>query len=96
MAITKTWKIYGKDGHRQRMSFGESVNDDWSNDAVGIRRFEAINADMTGTNEYTIIKITRNTAQECDDELEGQISDGYFECACVGEVVEIDVQEVDA
>lgn len=97
MAITKTWKVYGADGHRQRMSFGESVRDDFtgSNEWIkGIRIFEAINADKTGTNDYTIIKITRETAQECDDELEGQISDGYFENARVGKVVEIDVQEV--
>lgn len=94
MAITKTWKVYGAEGHRQRMSFAESVRYDWSDDKVGVRIFEAINSDKTGTNEYSIIKITRETAQECDDELEGHISDGYFENARVGKVVEIDVQEV--
>lgn len=89
MAVTKTWKVYGADGHRQRMSFGESVRDDFtgSNEWIkGIRIFEAINADKTGTNDYTIIKITRETAKECDEELEGQISDGYsrdHECVII-------------
>lgn len=97
MATTKMWKIYGAEGHRQRMSFGESVRDDFtgSNEWIkGIRIFEAINADKTGTNDYTIIKITRETAQECDEELEGQISDGYFENARVGKVVEITEKEI--
>lgn len=97
MAVTKMWKVYGAEGHRQRMSFGESVRDDFtgSNEWIkGIRIFEAINADKTGTNDYTIIKITRETAQECDEELEGQISDGYFENARVGKVVEITEKEI--
>lgn len=96
MAITKIWKVYGAEGHRQRMSFGESVRDDFtgSNEWIkGIRIFEAINSDKTGTNEYSIIKITRETAQECDEELWGQISDGYFENARTGKVVEITEEE---
>lgn len=44
---------------------------------------------MTGTNEYTIIRITRNTAEECERELDGQISDGFFENCVVGKVIEV-------
>lgn len=96
MAITKIWKVYGAEGHRQRMSFGESVKYDWTgcNEYIkGTRIFEAINADKTGTNDYTIIKITRDTVEECEATLEGQISDGYFENSRTGKVVEITEEE---
>lgn len=89
MAVTKTWKVYGMDGHRQRESFGPSVVWDWSCKADGVRIFEADNFDKTGTHDYTIVRITRNTADECDDEMEGQISDGYFENSRVGKIVEV-------
>ena len=93
MAITRTWKVYGMfDGerwHRQRESFNPSVTWDWSCEADGVRIFEADNFDITGTHDYTIIRITRNTWEECGREMEGQISDGYFENSRVGAVVEV-------
>ena len=89
MSVTRTWMVYGVDGHRQRQSFGESVNWDWSNERDGVRIFEADNFDKTGTHDYSLIRITRNTWDECGDEMEGQISDGYFENSRVGKVVEI-------
>lgn len=90
--VTKAWKVYGRDGHRQRESFFDSARYDFS-DGEDIRIIELINADMTGTNDYSIICITRNTAQECYDELEGQLSDGAFENSAYGEVVEIQKEE---
>lgn len=89
MAVTKTFKVYGIEGHRQRMSFDESVKWDWSDERDGVRIFEADNSDKTGTNDYSLIRITRNTAKECYDELDGQLSDGYFENCNVGKVVEV-------
>ena len=89
MSVTRTWKVYGNDGHRQRASFDESVKWDWSNKVDGVRIFEADNYDKTGTHEYSLIRITRNTYDECDEEMEGQICDGYFENCRVGKVVEI-------
>ncbi len=88
MAVTRAWKVYGADGHRQAMSFGESVHWDWSNQKE-TRIFEADNFDKTGTNEYSLIRITRDTEKECFDELNSQISDGYFENVRVGWVVEV-------
>lgn len=90
MSVSKSFKVYGAEGHRQKMSFDRSVRWDWSNEQDGVRIFEAINSDITGTNEYSIIRITRNTEEECYDELEGQISDGYFENCNVGRDEEID------
>ena len=44
---------------------------------------------LPGTNEYSIVRITRNTAEECLQELEGQLSDGIFENSRVGVIEEI-------
>ena len=86
--VTRTWKIYGAYGHRQAESFNKSTCYDWS-DGDSIRIVSTLNADATGTNDYSIVRITRNTAEECQRELDGQISDGIFENYNVGEVEEI-------
>lgn len=86
--VTKTYKVYGLLGHRQKMSFNPSQKYDWSKDG-NARIIEFENADKTGTNAYSIVKITRNTAEECLAELNGQISDGFFENYRVGKIEEI-------
>ena len=86
--VKRSWKVYGRDGHRQRESFHMSVKYDWSQDGQ-IRIVELENADKTGTNDYTIIRITRNTAEECKAELDGQITDGVFENSRIGRIEEI-------
>ena len=88
MAVTRAWKVYGIDGHRQRESFHPSSRDNFS---IGddIRILEVDNADITETNDYTVIRITRNTAIECEQELIGQITDGVFENCRVGRWEEI-------
>ena len=90
---TRAWKVYGMfDGaivHRQRESFHASRRYDWS-EGDDIRIVELLNSDKTGTNEYTIIRITRNTAEECERELEGQLSDGLFENSRYGKIKEIE------
>lgn len=87
--ITRTWKVYGCDGHRQRESFAPSVFYNFSNELDGVGFLEVLNSDTTGTNEYTILRITRNTAEECEREFWGQISDGVFENSRTGRVEEI-------
>lgn len=84
--FTKVWKIYGADGHRQAQSFGTSEKLDLSNEADGVRVIEIGREDVTDTNDYVIIRITRNTEAECDAELNGQIDDGIFENCRVGAV----------
>jgi hypothetical protein len=86
--VKRSWKVYGMDGHRQRTSFGKSVKYDWSKDGQ-IRIVELENSDKTGTNDYTIIHITRNTAEECEAELDGQLTDGVFENSRFGRIEEI-------
>ena len=88
MKTTRAWKVYGAEGHRQHESFGESYKYDFSENGI-IRIIEVDNSDKTGTNEYSIIRITRNSFEECEQELNGQLSDGIFENSRVGKVEEI-------
>jgi hypothetical protein len=88
MTITRTWKVYGAEGHRQRESFHPSCVWDFSKGGT-TRIIEVDNHDKTGTNEYSIVRITRDTAEECERELWGQITDGIFENSRTGLVVEL-------
>lgn len=94
MAVTRAWKIYGKDGHRQRESFGESYRLDFTEDN-NIHVLEVLNSDITGTNEYSIFIITRNTAEECKSTLLSQIDDGAFENSRTGKEEEIPLSELE-
>lgn len=86
--ITKMFKVFGMDGHRQKISFSDSTTYDYST-GKNIRIIELINSDITGTNDYSVIRITRNTEAECVEELIGQLSDGIFENSRTGKVEEI-------
>lgn len=92
---TRAWKVYGVEGHRQRESFCNSYKHDFSNEQDGIRIIEVFNSDKTGTNEYTIVRITRNTFGECERELDGQITDGIFENSRTGIVEEITDNQIE-
>lgn len=87
-ACSNAWHIYGRDGHRQKESFNDSYICDFST-TDKTRIIEVFNADITGTNEYTVIAITRDTLDECREELNGQISDGIFENCNIGKRVDI-------
>lgn len=82
---TKAYKVYGAEGHRQRESFAPSKVWEFS-EGEDIRIIEIINSDRTGTNDFTIIRITRNTPEECERELQAQISDGVFENSRTGKI----------
>ena len=86
---TRTWRIYGAEGHRQRESFNKSYKYDFSQ-GDEVRIIEVRNSDITGTNEYTEVSITRNTADECLEELNGQLSDGIFENSRTGIIEEVE------
>ena len=55
MTITRTWKIFGAPGHRQKESFYPSVKYDWSDKNFGTRIVEIKNSDKTGTNDYSLV-----------------------------------------
>lgn len=88
MNTTKNFRIYGFAGHRMRLSFGESESFDWSKEGMS-RVVSLICEDKTRTNDYVELQITRNTEAECFAELDGQLTDGFFEDSRYGKVVEI-------
>lgn len=87
--VTKAWKVYGLEGHRQRESFCDSYVHDFSNEKDGTRIIAVHNSDKTGTNEYSIIIITRDTEEHCEKEFSGQLSDGIFENSRTGKIVSL-------
>ena len=94
MSVTKAWKVYGREGHRIKESFGKSTVYDFSDKYDGTRFIHILREDVTGTNEYVIVFITRNTAQECYDEMTGQITDGIFENQYTGIIDELELSKV--
>lgn len=93
MAVTKKYKVYGAEGHRQRESFCDSYTYNFSTDN-STRIIQVINSDVTHTNDYSIVVITRDTESECLDELESQISDGIFENSTVGKAIEFSIADI--
>lgn len=89
MSYTRAWKIYGVDGHRNKESFNNSYEYDFSENGNAVV-IKVYNSDYTGTNEYNIIEITRNTYDECYEELLAQIYDGIYENCRIGNAVEIE------
>lgn len=88
MSVTREWRVYGRMGHRQRLSFNPSRVFDYSTPEEP-RVIEIDSADKTGTNEYVVVRITRSTAEECEKELNGQLSDGIFEDVNTGASIEL-------
>ena len=86
--VKRSWKVYGMEGHRQRESFSPSYKYDFSENGI-TRIIEVENSDRTGTNDFSIVHITRDTDDECIRELEGQLSDGIFENSRTGAVVRL-------
>ena len=86
--VTRSWKVYGANGHRQRESFSKSYKYDFSEPGE-TRIIDVECADKTGTHDYVIVRITRNSYSECYAELEGQLTDGIFENSRTGYIEEI-------
>lgn len=87
--ITRAWRIWGIEGHRQRESFVPSYRYDGIQREDGTVDIEVINGDKTGTNDYSIIRITADSAEACEKELIGQVSDGVYENSRTGKIEEI-------
>lgn len=86
---TMAWRVYGARGRKQKESFYPSYRWDFTNEFDGVRIIEVENSDKTGTNDYSVVRITRNTFAECKEEMSGQITDGIFENFAVGRVIEV-------
>lgn len=83
--MTKGFKVYGMDGHRQRSSFGNSLF--FKTISGGV--VEVLNEDITGTNDYSVIIITTENEEMIKDALNGQISDGIFKNSRTGLIKEV-------
>lgn len=92
MTVTRVWKVYGLDGEPQQESFRKSEVSVYST-SDKTRIINVANSDITGTNEYSVIAITRDSADECEDEFWGQVSDGVFENCFVGKTEEITLEQ---
>lgn len=55
-----------------------SLHFDWTNGDYGDGTPRIVDIEKLGDTEV-VVKITRETAEECDDELWAQIDDGIFE-----------------
>lgn len=92
----KAFRVYGKEGHRFRGSFFETRRLLLS--GVPSVIMDVINSDITGTNEYSILKFTcvfgelPNEAFEHMAEV--QAYDGIFECCTIGGIVEVPLYDI--
>lgn len=86
--VTRAWKICGTVGSRQAVSFRNSFRWDFSKPNRP-RIIECECSDKTSTNDYVIIRITRESSQACFLELWGQLNDGIFANVHTGKIEEI-------
>ena len=75
-------------GAQTEGELSESYKYDFSEDGK-TRIIEVENSDKTGSNEYSLVRITRDTYEECERELLGQLSDGIFENSRTGKIEEV-------
>lgn len=89
MAVTKLWKVYGEE---QDETYEPSVG--FVEDSSRTREVLLINRDITQTTDYAIVRVTRDTEEECVSELKEQLSDGTFKGCDVGRTEEICEQDI--
>ena len=82
--VRVTFRVFGKDGHRQRVSFGESFE---FSTFGGSAHIECVCEDRTLTNEFVDVIITSDSFKRCANELNAQLSDGIFENCVVGKIL---------
>lgn len=82
--VKVTFRVFGKDGHRQRASFGESFE---FSTFGGDAHIECICEDRTLTNNFVDVIITADSYKRCVNELNAQLSDGIFETCATGKIL---------
>jgi hypothetical protein len=92
----KAFRVYGKEGHRFRGSFFETRN--LLLGGVPPVIMDVINSDITGTNEYSILKFKcvfgELPIQAFEHMAEAQAYDGIFECCTIGDIVEVPLYDL--
>ena len=82
--VRVTYRVFGKDGHRQRASFGDSFE---FSTFGGDAHIKCLCGDRTLTNEFVDVIITADSFKRCANELNAQLSDGIFETCAVGKIL---------
>ena len=88
--IRVTFRVFGKEGHRQRASFGKSFE---FNTYDGSTHIECVCEDRTLTNSFVEVIITADSFRNCVFELYSQCSDGIFESCNVGKIMIQDIEK---
>lgn len=88
MTVTRTIRVYGAAGHRQRESFRASYDFALANSEIPCA-FSVRNSDKTGTNAYSELVISSVSAEQIEHNLFAQVDDGIFENSRVGKIAEI-------
>lgn len=81
------YRIYGKDGHRQKASWQKSVKIT-TNDGYTI---ETWCFDRTGTHDYVDMEVTADLVSPAElyEEMQTQLDDGIFECCNYGKIEKV-------
>lgn len=82
--MTKKFRIWGQNGHRQRASFFKSMTYTTSTGAT----VEELNSDKTGTNDYTELVITAKDENAIRDAVAVALLDATFESCRIGRIEE--------
>ncbi len=82
---THWYRIWGREGHRQREAFRPSMR--WS---TANAEFYIMGAEDTGSYDYVDLAISGDSEEIIKEELEAQLSDGAFENSHYGKVELID------
>lgn len=85
--VKAVYRVLGKNGHRQRASFGNTFR---------FTTFEDVNiickcADVTSTNEYVDVIVVADDFNKCAKAMEKQLSVGIFENCEYGKVILRDI-----
>ena len=88
--VRATFRVFGKDGHRQRASFGDSFE---FSVFGGHTHIECVCEDRTLSNEYVDVIITADSFKSCADELNAQLTDGIFEACTTGCILIRDIEK---
>lgn len=81
--VRVVYRVYGKDGHRQRVSFGSTFSFTTFEDV----KVKCYCSDVTGSNEYVDVELIGRDLTACVCQLQAQLSDGIFENCKYGKVV---------
>lgn len=97
MHVSLAWKVYGIDEKEQKEALSPSYSTDMDtpdNPWKRKIRLEVYNSDLTGTTNYSIVKVIAPDEDAGISEFLGQLSDGIFENTEVGKVEPVNVEDI--